>query len=224
MIVVNDGSTDGSAAVLADAAAAEPRLRVVTHEQNRGYGGALLSGFAAATKQWVFYTDGDGQFDPAELELLVAARVRRRRRRAGLQAAPRRQRRPPGRRARVPPVRALVFGLKIRDTDCDFRLIRRLDARPRSQLVHTTGRDLRRAGAQAAGRRRAVHRGAACTTTGGCTASRSSSTSPAWRARCRDLAGLWFRLVVFRRGDRPASGGTRREDEHGAAERHGATP
>ena len=43
----------------------------MTHEHNRGYGGALLSGFAAATKQWVFYTDGDGQFDPAELELLV---------------------------------------------------------------------------------------------------------------------------------------------------------
>ena len=69
--MVNDGSTDGSAAVLDGLVAVEPRLRVVTHDRNRGYGGALLSGFAAATKQWVFYTDGDGQFDPAELELLV---------------------------------------------------------------------------------------------------------------------------------------------------------
>jgi glycosyltransferase involved in cell wall biosynthesis len=43
-----------------------------THEHNRGYGGALLSGFGSATKQWGFYTDGDGQYDPAELELLVA--------------------------------------------------------------------------------------------------------------------------------------------------------
>ena len=64
VIVVNDGSTDGSAVVLAELARKEPRLRVVTHEQNRGYGGALLSGFAAATKQWVFYTDGDGPVFP----------------------------------------------------------------------------------------------------------------------------------------------------------------
>jgi hypothetical protein len=46
-------------------------LRVVTHERNRGYGGELISGFAAARKQWVFYTNGDGQFDPAELASLV---------------------------------------------------------------------------------------------------------------------------------------------------------
>ncbi len=71
VIVVNDGSTDGSAAVLDALSVVEPMLRIVTHEHNRGYGGALLSGFAAATRQWVFYTDGDGQFDPAELELLV---------------------------------------------------------------------------------------------------------------------------------------------------------
>ena len=54
IIVVNDGSSDGSAAVLAALASAVPRLRVVTHEVNRGYGGALRSGFAAATKELVF--------------------------------------------------------------------------------------------------------------------------------------------------------------------------
>ena len=48
MIVVNDGSTDGSAAVLAELMIREPLLRVVTHDRNRGYGGALLSGFGAA--------------------------------------------------------------------------------------------------------------------------------------------------------------------------------
>src|SRR5207245_8036518 len=72
IIVGNDGSDDGSENVLKKLTETEPRLRVVTHERNRGYGGALLSGFGAATKQWVFYTDGDGQFDPSELELLVA--------------------------------------------------------------------------------------------------------------------------------------------------------
>src|SRR5690606_41805782 len=49
-----------------------PRLRVVDHVKNRGYGGALRSGFASATKEWVFYTDGDAQYDPRELLRLVS--------------------------------------------------------------------------------------------------------------------------------------------------------
>jgi glycosyltransferase involved in cell wall biosynthesis len=73
VIVVNDGSSDGSAQVLEALRAREPRLQIVTHDVNRGYGGALLSGFATATGEWVFYTDGDGQFDPTELAALVAA-------------------------------------------------------------------------------------------------------------------------------------------------------
>ena len=55
-----------------DALAAQyPHLRVIHHPQNRGYGGALRSGFAAATKELVFYTDGDAQYDPRELALLL---------------------------------------------------------------------------------------------------------------------------------------------------------
>src|SRR5262249_43304437 len=83
IIVVNDGSSDGSERVLKDLTQTEPRLRVVTHEHNRGYGGALLSGFGSATKEWVFYTDGDGQFDPTELELLAARAADARARLAG---------------------------------------------------------------------------------------------------------------------------------------------
>lgn len=136
--VINDGSTDGSGAVLEKLKVRESRVRVVTHPANRGYGGALLSGFAAATRQWVFYTDGDGQFDPTELALLVEH--------AGddvdvvqgykISRADGAARRVIGRVYHR--VVALMFGLRIRDTDCDFRLIRR-DALERVKLTHTTG-------------------------------------------------------------------------------------
>src|SRR4051812_2494138 len=68
VIVVNDGSQDDTGKVLAELEKQyAPRMRVITHPQNRGYGGALRSGFAAATKDLVFYTDGDGQYDVREL-------------------------------------------------------------------------------------------------------------------------------------------------------------
>ena len=50
-----------------------PELRVVHHAVNLGYGAALRTGFDAATKDWIFYTDGDGQYNPLELIDLVAA-------------------------------------------------------------------------------------------------------------------------------------------------------
>jgi glycosyltransferase involved in cell wall biosynthesis len=138
VIVVNDGSTDGSSKILHDLALEEPRLRVIDHETNRGYGGALLSGFAAATRQWVFYTDGDAQYDPGELEQFVLRatddvdvvqgyKILR---------ADNLVRRIIGRVYHR--FVALMFGLKIRDTDCDFRLIRR-STLERVHLVHTTG-------------------------------------------------------------------------------------
>jgi len=51
-----------------------PQVRIVHHQGNRGYGGALRSGFANATKEWIFYTDGDAQYDPWEMSLLWSAR------------------------------------------------------------------------------------------------------------------------------------------------------
>src|SRR5262249_30017461 len=70
VIVVNDGSTDSTPQILDALTQVYPSLRVVTHPRNRGYGGALRSGFAAATKDIIFYTDGDAQYDPGEMELL----------------------------------------------------------------------------------------------------------------------------------------------------------
>src|SRR5436309_12594182 len=70
VIVVNDGSTDSTSQILDALNLVYPSLRVVTHDGNRGYGAALRSGFAAASKDFIFYTDGDAQYDPSEMEML----------------------------------------------------------------------------------------------------------------------------------------------------------
>ncbi|MGB2824063.1 MAG: glycosyltransferase family 2 protein [Phycisphaerae bacterium] len=67
VILVDDGSGDGTGEIADELAAGDGRIRAVHHEVNRGYGGALQSGFRAATKELVFYTDGDGQFDITDL-------------------------------------------------------------------------------------------------------------------------------------------------------------
>src|SRR5207253_10015264 len=72
VIVVNDGSADATAEIADELARTYPRVRVVHHPINRGYGGALQTGFRSASKEWIFYTDGDAQYDPAELALLWA--------------------------------------------------------------------------------------------------------------------------------------------------------
>src|SRR5687767_13228877 len=70
IIIVNDGSADSTAQIADELASTYPEVRVIHHPRNRGYGGALRSGFAAATRDWVFYTDGDAQYDPQEMSLL----------------------------------------------------------------------------------------------------------------------------------------------------------
>lgn len=127
VIVTDDGSKDRTGEVLARLRreAPELRLRVVTHEQNQGYGAAVASGFDAARKELVFLTDGDKQFDVAELagflpeldaraDLVIGWRYKR----------------------ADPPMRLLnawgwkllvntLFGYTARDVDCAFKLFRR---------------------------------------------------------------------------------------------------
>lgn len=154
IIVVNDGSSDNSAEVLRTLAAAMPRLRVVTHERNRGYGGALRSGFAAATKDVVFYTDGDGQYDVRELPILVMLLTDDTDFVNGIKMS----RQDPSYRVHVGHLHRFfmrwMFWLPIDDVDCDFRLVRRriLD---RIELHSTSGsicvelvKHAQRAGAQ----------------------------------------------------------------------------
>jgi len=126
VIVVNDGSRDRTGEVLEDLRRANaPYLRVVTHEENRGYGGALRSGFAAAQKDFVFYTDGDGQYDVGELPKLIAL-VRPP---TGLVNGYKLERQDPQHRIWIGSTynfcARLLFRIRIRDIDCDYRLIRR---------------------------------------------------------------------------------------------------
>ena len=76
VIVIDDGSSDNSREALKQAAKKYKELKLVFHTKNRGYGGALKSGFKTARLDLVFYTDGDGQYDVDELPLLVSLMTR----------------------------------------------------------------------------------------------------------------------------------------------------
>lgn len=126
VIVVNDGSRDRTGEVLEELRLQYgPRLRIVTHPENRGYGGALRSGFGAATKDLVFYTDGDGQYDVGELPKLLDALGPG----VGLVNGYKLERNDPRHRILIGYLynkfARFIFGIRIRDVDCDFRLVRR---------------------------------------------------------------------------------------------------
>ena len=126
VIVVNDGSCDNTTEVLAQLAEHfGNRLRVVRHLVNRGYGGALRSGFEAAAKEFVFYTDGDGQYDLDDLPA-VATRMEPG---IGLVNGYKTSRQDVWYRVILGTLYLVVirhvFWLKIHDVDCDFRLVRR---------------------------------------------------------------------------------------------------
>lgn len=101
------------------------RIRIIDHEKNKGYGGALISGFKEAKKDLIFYTDCDAQYDPRELSHLL----NRLDKDVGMVNGYKIKRNDPWFRIIAGRVyHHLVkfsFQLPIRDTDCDFRLVRR---------------------------------------------------------------------------------------------------
>jgi glycosyltransferase involved in cell wall biosynthesis len=125
VIVVNDGSADATPQIVDELARTYPHVRVVHHPKNRGYGGALQTGFRSATKDFIFYTDGDAQYDPAELALLWAKMTPE----ADLVNGYKISRSDPLHRIIIGRIYhhtvRLLFGLTVRDVDCDFRMMRR---------------------------------------------------------------------------------------------------
>ena len=124
VIVVDDGSADGTADIADELARTYPQVRAVHHPINRDYGAALQTGFRSATKELIFYTDGDAQYDPTELTLLWE-RIGD----ADLVNGYKISRADPVHRIFIGRmyhhIVSLMFGLTLRDVDCDFRLMRR---------------------------------------------------------------------------------------------------
>jgi len=125
VIVVNDGSADYTPQVLDELARVYKEVRVVHHANNKGYGGALRSGFQNASKELVFYTDGDAQYDARELKLLYPQLVEG----VDMVNGYKISRSDPWYRMVIGRtyhwVVKMAFGLRLRDVDCDFRLMRR---------------------------------------------------------------------------------------------------
>ena len=134
IIVIDDGSKDRTGAIVKRLIKKEPRIRLITHTPNRGYGAALKSGFYNSQYEWIAFTDSDGQFDFSEItkffekqkqtgaDLVIGYYLKR----------------------AVPFYRIwgsklwelavfLLFGLKVKDIDCGFKLIRKkvIDEIPR---------------------------------------------------------------------------------------------
>ena len=122
--VVDDGSTDRTGAIADELALKDSRVRVIHHGSRRGYGGAVRSGLVAATKPWVFFTDGDRQFALEDLGRLAEAADG-----ADAVVGYRIKRADPARRLFVAWVYnrliRLLFGGGWRDVDCAFKLFRR---------------------------------------------------------------------------------------------------
>jgi glycosyltransferase involved in cell wall biosynthesis len=123
VIIVNDGSKDNTRSIVEEIADRNPRVRVINHPTNQGYGAALVSGFEAISKDMAFFVDSDGQFDISDLacffplmneyDAVLGYRIKR-------QDTWMRKLNAWGWKMLV----RIVFGLHVRDVDCAFKLYR----------------------------------------------------------------------------------------------------
>ncbi len=138
IIVVNDGSTDDTADVLQTLQKYYGNLQIVTHNVNQGYGAALQDGFKAAKMDYIFYTDGDGQYDPFEIVKLF----QRMEGDVDVVNGKKVARSDPWLRKAIGDaynfILHLIYDLPIEDVDCDFRLCKRSATR-KIKLISTSG-------------------------------------------------------------------------------------
>lgn len=125
IIVVDDGSSDRTAEVIRELRKHDDKIHLIQHGQNRGYGAAVKTGLKACTKDWIFFTDSDGQFHYDELPRFVAAVGQ-----ADLIIGYRKKRMDPFHRVFVAQVllkvwNFVLFGLTVRDVDCAYKLFPR---------------------------------------------------------------------------------------------------
>lgn len=124
IITVDDFSRDGSRELLQECASSNPRLRVILHEKNMGYGRTITDGLNASSKTWFFYTDGDGQYDPEDLRKMLPKLNCR----TDLVNGYKIKRMDPVYRIVIGSIYNLFmkvfFGIKLKDIDCDFRVMR----------------------------------------------------------------------------------------------------
>jgi dolichol-phosphate mannosyltransferase len=124
LVMVDDGSTDATPSILAEAARREPRIRVLTHPVNLGYSAALIHGFAACRLEAIFYTDADAQFDFEDLRHAWPMLSE-----SDMVAGWRRDRQDSRLRRFASGVfnllQSTVLGVRARDVDCAFKLFRR---------------------------------------------------------------------------------------------------
>ncbi len=141
VVVVNDGSRDRTGEIADRLAAEIPGVRAVHNNPNLGYGGALSRGFREARKNWIFYTDGDGQFDFSELPPLLQLLEKH-----DIVSCYRLDRQDPFmRKANAFAWGTLVnllFRLGLRDIDCAFKIyprtfIEQIDMKSRGALIDT---------------------------------------------------------------------------------------
>jgi glycosyltransferase involved in cell wall biosynthesis len=139
IVVVDDGSADDTAGVTRRVMQEYPRVRLVEHPVNQGFGAAVFSGFASAEKDWIFYTDADRQFVLSELEKFVPFMDD-----ADLIAGYRAPRRDPFMRVVYgkgwSALCTLLFGYTVRDVDCGFKLLR-------CEIIHNLGPQIASRGA-----------------------------------------------------------------------------